>query len=222
MRIRNNGNVGIGTSAPGTRLNVRQSSNTVTGGLGVENVGGVRGFYFWVDDANRGRIDVASDGSNPLSIGSGGGSVGIGVLSPSYRLHVNGTAAGTSWTNLSDKRFKKNITPISFALAMVDKLQGVNFDWRVGEFKDRDFPTGKQIGFIAQEVEKVLPEVVTTDRDGYKGVEYSNITAVLVEAVKELKTENDTLKKKNIFLEKKFNDLRYLICLDHPKAEICR
>ncbi|MDP2104093.1 MAG: tail fiber domain-containing protein, partial [Candidatus Gracilibacteria bacterium] len=113
------------------------------------------------------------------------------------------TAAGTSWTNLSDQRFKKNITPISFALDMVDKLQGVNFDWRVGEFKDRDFPTGKQIGFIAQEVEKVLPEVVTTDHDGYKGVEYSNITAVLVEAVKELKKENDVLKIRIENLEKK-------------------
>lgn len=70
MSINKSGNVGIGTTSPGTRLSVRQSSNTTTGGLGVENVGGVRGFYFWVDDLNRGRIDVASDGSNPLSINS--------------------------------------------------------------------------------------------------------------------------------------------------------
>jgi len=56
----------------------------------------------------------------------------------------------------------------------------------------------KQIGLIAQEVEKVIPEVVSTDKaDGYKSVEYSNMVAVLVEAVKELKVQNEVLQGKN-------------------------
>lgn len=76
--------------------------------------------------------------------------------------------ASNSTVLTSDQRFKKNITPISSALDKVEKLQGVTFDWRIGEFMNRNFPEGKQVGFIAQEVEKILPEVVTTDNDGYK------------------------------------------------------
>lgn len=121
---------------------------------------------------------------------------------------MNGTAAGTSWTNLSDRRFKKNITPINSALDTVEKLQGVTFDWRVGEFKDRNFPEGKQVGFIAQEVEKIIPEVVTTDKQGYKGVEYANITAVLVEAVKELSHKIDALFTKYLDQQKEIDSMR--------------
>jgi hypothetical protein len=54
-----------------------------------------------------------------------------------------------------------------------------------------NFTDGRQIGFIAQEVEKILPELVTTDANGYKSVAYANVVPVLVEAVKSLKTQND-------------------------------
>ena len=73
----------------------------------------------------------------------------------------------------------------------------------MGEFKNHNFPGGKQVGFIAQEVEKVLPEVVSTDSEGYKSVSYDKFSAVLVEAVKELKKENDELKARLLKLEQK-------------------
>ncbi|MCK9272849.1 tail fiber domain-containing protein [Candidatus Gracilibacteria bacterium] len=125
----------------------------------------------------------------------GDGNVGIGTNNPGTdKLYVNGTARGTSWTNISDQRYKKNITPINNSLDKVLKLNGVTFDWRADEFGNKNFPEGKQVGFIAQEVEKVVPEVVTTDGEGYKGVEYANITALLVNAIKEQQKQIEELK----------------------------
>ena len=68
-------------------------------------------------------------------------------------------------------------------------------------------------------MEKIIPELVKTDDDGYKALSYDKLTAVLVEAIKELKSEKDTeiaqLKSQN-------NALKELVCLDHPNAEICK
>ena len=92
---------------------------------------------------------------------------------------------------MSDQRFKKNITPISSALAKVEQLRGVSFRWRAGELAGQGFPKGRKVGFIAQEVARVLPEVVTTDENGYQSVEYANLTALLAGAIRELKAEQD-------------------------------
>ena len=120
------------------------------------------------------------------------GDVGIGTTATGgYKLYVNGNSyfngtgtwsGGAIW---SDARFKTNVQPIQGALAKVMKLSGVGFDYRQADFKDRNFPAGHQIGFIAQDLEKVIPEVVTTNADGYKAVAYQNITALLAEAIKE-------------------------------------
>ncbi|EKE28747.1 MAG: hypothetical protein ACD_3C00021G0001 [uncultured bacterium (gcode 4)] len=128
--------------------------------------------------------------------------VWIGTASPSYKLHVSWTAAWTSWTNLSDQRYKKNIETIENPLDIISKLRWVTFDWRKDEFKNKNFTSGQKVWFIAQEVEGVLPQVVTTDKEWYKWVEYANLTAVLVEAVKELRKQNIELKNKIELLEK--------------------
>jgi len=90
----------------------------------------------------------------------------------------------------SDRRFKQNITPIDSALDKVTKLQGVTFIWNRAAFPDRNFSDGREIGLIAQDVEPVIPEVVHTDFDGYKSISYDKLTAMLIEAVKELKQKN--------------------------------
>ena len=69
-------------------------------------------------------------------------------------------------------RFKTNIAPIENALDKISALNGVYYDWRRDEFKDKGFEDGRQIGVIAQDVEKVLPELVKTDSQGYKAVSY--------------------------------------------------
>ncbi|NPA43108.1 MAG: tail fiber domain-containing protein [Chlorobi bacterium] len=111
------------------------------------------------------------------------GYVGIGTLNPDAQLTVfNGTTIGryttSGWTHSSDARFKTNIRQISDALEIVKQLRGVRFEWKNAPQE----PT--QVGFIAQEVKEVLPEVVVGDEERGYGMAYGNITAVLVEAIK--------------------------------------
>jgi hypothetical protein len=130
---------------------------------------------------------------------NGAGNVGIGTDSPSYTLHVNGSVAGTSaYNNLSDLRLKKDIRPITGALATIAKLRGVRFRWRTPQertvAKTLDLPNDKpQIGFIAQDVRSVLPEAVTTagGQEAILSMQESKIVPLLVEAVKELKAKNE-------------------------------
>ncbi|WP_413943279.1 tail fiber domain-containing protein [Bdellovibrio sp. HCB-162] len=115
------------------------------------------------------------------------GNVGIGITSPGYTLHVNGPAAGTSaWQTTSDRRYKKNIEVLPGALAKILQLRGVSFQWRQEDFPSMKFMDGNDIGVIAQEVEAVYPEAVTTGTNGYKTVGYSKLVAPLIESTKEL------------------------------------
>jgi hypothetical protein len=126
------------------------------------------------------------------------GNVGIGCTAPNYKLQVVGDIAAsggtiraasavisTSITACSDFRFKKDIAPLSNALGNVMKLQGVSYNWKVDEFPDNYFTDKHQLGIIAQELEKVYPELVETDAKGYKTVDYSKMAPVLIEAIKE-------------------------------------
>jgi hypothetical protein len=82
-------------------------------------------------------------------------------------------------------------------LQKVLQLRGVNFDWKTTEFPTRSFSENRSLGFIAQEVEKVLPEVVQTEKntEGYKSVQYDKVVALLVEAIKEQQGQIEQLKK---------------------------
>jgi hypothetical protein len=122
-----------------------------------------------------------------------GGNVGIGTSSPSYKLHVNGSVAGTSaYVNLSDGRLKKNIVAIEDAVALVERLRGVRFAWRTPAERtvggSLTLPASAQeVGFIAQEVQAVLPEAVSVAAgdEWIMSVAESKIVPVLVEAIKE-------------------------------------
>lgn len=103
---------------------------------------------------------------------------------------VNGSATATSFNVSSDARLKKDIAPLENGLEKVCALQGVEF-----RFLDNE---RKHIGFIAQEVERIVPELVFENdksENHYKSVTYGNITALLVESIKELKNEISELKK---------------------------
>jgi hypothetical protein len=112
------------------------------------------------------------------------GNLGIGVNNPTYKLHVNGKIKTSAINETSDRRYKKDIVSIENALDKVRNLEGVMYNWRLDEFPDFADST-LQMGLIAQEVEKVVPELVETDHEGYKSVEYSHLVALLIEAVKE-------------------------------------
>ncbi len=135
----------------------------------------------------------------PVWIDSLTGNVGIGLTNPGYKLDVNGDVniaaanalrfGGTSvctsagCTAVSDVRLKENIQPLENSLEKILQLQGVEYDYRdKSKFGDKH-----QIGVIAQNTEKVYPEVVVTDKKtGFKAVAYDHLVAPLIEAVKTL------------------------------------
>jgi len=102
------------------------------------------------------------------------------IGSGAYAGVVNRTADGTLTTATSDGRLKENVQTLTKSLEKVMQLHGVTFTWK----KNPEY--GTRIGFIAQEFEKVIPELVFTNEvDGYKGINYAEVSAVLVEAIKE-------------------------------------
>ncbi len=126
------------------------------------------------------------------------GNVGIGTSSPGYALTVAGTAWVTSgsWSG-SDKRWKTNINNLDGSLNKVMQLKSVSFYWKKDEYPEMNFNDDLQIGFIAQDVENIVPEIVTTTKNGFKGVDYAKLTPVLVEAIQEQQAQINDLKAQN-------------------------
>ena len=139
------------------------------------------------------------------------GNVGIGTatVTSGFKLEVAGAIKSNGADNYtSDIRFKKNIQPLENALDKITSLNGVSFDWRNDEFSDKNFKKTKDIGVIAQNVEKAFPELVTTGDDGYKSVAYTSLIAPLIEAVKELSHKFDELFTKYIDQQKEIDVLK--------------
>lgn len=142
------------------------------------------------------------------------GNVGIGCTAPAYKLHVIGDIASSGTvrstnvvvvgaiTACSDFRYKKNISPIKNSLNNLMQLQGVNYYWKTSEYTNMNFTDRLQIGFVAQDVEKLFPEMVFTDDAGYKSIDYSRLTPVLVETIKEQQQQINELFKRVEKLEK--------------------
>jgi hypothetical protein len=95
-----------------------------------------------------------------------------------YFTPSTGQLNATIFNSLSDKRVKKNIKIVDDALNTVNSMRGVKFNW-----KETDTPS---IGLIAQEVEKLLPQLVHTSDNGEKSINYGGVVGVLIEAIKEL------------------------------------
>ena len=106
------------------------------------------------------------------------------------KLEVTGDVI--AYGSPSDKRLKENIKPIESALDKAMKLQGVTFDWK--EKEDKILDIKEDIGFIAQDVQKVIPELVRVNQDGMLSMRHQGIAPILLEAIKELKQEIEELK----------------------------
>jgi len=123
-----------------------------------------------------------------------------GAISTAGTLTMQGDVI--AYGSPSDRRLKENIKPIESALDKVSKLQGVTFDWKEKEKEYDQFGKPKKlqewkndIGFIAQDVEKVIPELVRENEDGMLSMRHQGIAPILLEAIKELKQEIEELKK---------------------------
>tara|TARA_B110001452_G_scaffold94702_1_gene78234 strand:- start:503 stop:2809 length:2307 start_codon:yes stop_codon:yes gene_type:complete len=110
------------------------------------------------------------------------------------QLNVNGNifASGTI-TSSSDLRYKQNINSLDNALEKVLKLRGVSYNFKVEEYSNKKFPAETQIGFIAQELLEIYPQLISKDKEGYYSVDYSKISPILVEAIKEQQKKIDKL-----------------------------
>jgi hypothetical protein len=155
-----------------------------TAGETVFDVQGTQGQLFSITDDLTGDLFTVSDisGIPILSVNS------LGTVTVDDTLYVTGDVIAYY---ASDKRLKENIKPISNPLDKIKMIGGYEFDWN-GISKNE----GHDVGVIAQEIEEVLPELVGTRGDGYKGVKYEKLTALLIEAIKDQQIQIDELKSK--------------------------
>jgi hypothetical protein len=123
--------------------------------------------------------------------------VGIGTESPSDTLTVGvgGTTLADHWTTRSSRRLKTNIRPLVGALQKVEKLQGVSYEMKNG--------SAREIGVVAEDVERVVPEVVSRNAETreIEGLDYARLTALLIEAVKAQQVEIEQLKSEVLDLK---------------------
>jgi hypothetical protein len=139
---------------------------------------------------------------NPGAKVSFGTQDNAGVFTENALAQRNGAYAfsilGSLWVNgttyASDERFKQNITPINSPLQKLLQINGVEYEMRINEFPKNYFQPGRQMGLLAQNVEKIVPEAVN-EKDGYKGVDYARLVPLLIEAIKEQQKQIDELKK---------------------------
>ncbi|MEM6269210.1 MAG: tail fiber domain-containing protein [Bacteroidota bacterium] len=115
------------------------------------------------------------------------GRVGIERNNPTYTLDVNGLARVNGVLIGSDARYKSNVQTIQNGMEVIDKLRGATYNLKDEEVNGMDLDGGEKAGFIAQEVEEVLPLAVFTDDQGYKSVDYIAVIPYLVEGMKDLK-----------------------------------
>jgi hypothetical protein len=162
--------------------------------------------------SNKLYIDPTST-SAPLIYGDF--TAGSEVVRINGNLEYTGTIA-----DVSDARLKKNIVLIPDAIDKITSLRGVFFDWNLDENPGFVLENRHQVGVIAQEVEKVLPEIVIMSKEGYMMVDYSKLTPVLIEAVKDQQHQIELAKQENLKLKNEVQGLREEI--DQIKAVMTR
>ena len=214
---------------------------TAAGYNGSDFTGNKAGIFFatteaWTSDANGTSMNFQTTASGTTNISTKMtitdiGRVGIGTVTPNERLHVNGNIivngcvkdnngnviAGTC---SSDARFKQNITPFTSLLNKFIQLQPVHYHWRAEQFPEKHFGKELSYGLIAQEVEKIFPDLVSIDEQGYKMVNYSKLPLLSIQAIKELKEENEQLKQQQLLIKNENDLLKRKLEMVISKVEI--
>lgn len=201
MTVLDNGNVGIGSLNPAKPLSfpatLGEKILLYPGGTGEVGIG-VYGNELRLHSDNAGAA---------VSFGT---QTNAGVFTEAGRFQISGGTAlrvyGSIWANgttyASDARFKKNIVTIENSLNKIMQLRGVRYEMMAAEYPSKNFSEEKQIGLLAQEVEAVVPEVVSTGDDGYKSVDYAKLVPLLIESIKDLKQKLNIMQEEINSLKK--------------------
>ncbi|KAJ1444250.1 hypothetical protein M885DRAFT_553436 [Pelagophyceae sp. CCMP2097] len=147
---------------------------------------------------------ITHSGSTSLTVSSTSGTVAVesvvftgGDVTGMNTLTVDGVIVGAGNTALSsDARLKEDVATIAGATTLVAALRGVRFSWRPDAAGAGQRASPRDVGFIAQEVEAVLPELVFSRGDGFKAVAYQGVIPVLVEAFREQLAAAEVLRAK--------------------------
>lgn len=216
--VRGNGNVGIGTGNPTSRLEIfGQDGLAITGfqpfmTLRDANAGGARALFSTANGDIGFYTNAAIARQFPSVLIKDNDWVGMGVV-PGYRLDLpnigsaDGRGRANRWDTYSSARWKENVRTIENALDKVMQLRGVSFDWKA------EHGGGHDVGFIAEEVGRVVPELVTWEADGQnaQGLAYDRLTALTVEAIKEQQTRIEDLERANAELREQLDKLVLMI-----------
>ncbi len=217
IKVQSNNLIGVGTTAPNSAFNLHvanggsQTKIFADGGQDGATYG--LGLYSAGSAFNGGYITTISSHFFKLCIlnqGGGGYWVGIGTATPSSELDVAGRISMDAQTIRSDTRLKENINNVKGALGNLTKLQGVTYRLKknslnsfvastassnpdsikatsgVSEIYNRD-----HIGFLAQDVQKIYPELVYSDKEGVLSVDYISLIPVLVESIKDISSKRE-------------------------------
>jgi hypothetical protein len=211
FRISNSGNVGIGASSPYGKLSV--STNGINDGqhhVQISSTAGAGAYFSALKQGGYGFIfgyegnfgvirNITNDpiviqtnngAATPLTM-LANGNVGVMNSNPTVALDVTGNinasgevrSANVALT--SDARLKEGLTPINDSLSKITQLTGYTYHWK----DKKKFSDKKQIGLVAQEVEKLFPEAVSKGADGFLAVSYNTLLAPVIESIKDLQRQ---------------------------------
>ncbi len=224
MTLTANGYAGFGTESPGAGLHLKGTGFPSAFMYIQSDAGQDAGFRLYEGTAAQwhifnnsaaGGLQIYNAGAKTAIFAKQSNSfVGIGTTSPTQALHVVGNAykteGGTSWATSSDIRLKNLTGTYNKGLDEIMQLKPVRYIYKKENPRQLNSET-EQVGFVAQEVQKVFPEAVSVGEDGYLDFNIHPINIAFVNAVKELKSENDALKSKVDKLESRLEQLETLM-----------
>ena len=245
MIITKNGNVGIGTSRPNCEVTTCENSDvgrvlhvhsTGTGlgdgatvflssdSIGTNNIVGSLAFGSSTRPGSDSRVagitgNTTSPAGSPLEgrmffwTNTNGTLAWNMILTEVGGLWIRGTFATNALSERSDVRLKRNIQPLSHSLKKINRLEGKSYQWKN--------KSGKQLGLIAQEVEKVFPETVKLGENGFKSLAYSSLIAPIINSLKELDRSWNEDSKRLEKLKAQNKELKEHLCSMDRKASFC-
>lgn len=224
MTLGGNGRVGIGTESPEAGFHLKGTGypsafmyiqSDAGQDAGIRLYEGSTAKWHIFNNSTSGGLQIYNDATQTAIFCKQSNSyVGLGTTSPTQKLHVVGNAykteGGTSWATSSDIRLKNLTGNYNKGLSEIIKLDPVRYIYKNDNPRQLNSEI-EQVGFVAQEVQKIFPEAVSVGDDGYLDFNIHPINIAFVNAIKELKYENDALKSKMEKLESRLEQLESLV-----------